>query len=39
MTLMYYVDLISFLENPNKEELKLRSEKDISPHIQLLLFE
>ena len=39
MTLMYYVDLISFLENPNKEELNLRSEKDISPHIQLLLFE
>ncbi len=39
MTLMYYVDLISFLENPNKEELKIRSEKEISPHIQLLLFE
>ena len=39
MTLMYYVELISFLENPNKEELKIRSEKDISPHIQLLLFE
>ena len=38
MTLMYYVDLISFLENPNKEELKIRSEKEISPHIQLLLF-
>ena len=39
MTLMYYVDLISFLENLNKEELKIRSEKEISPHIQLLLFE
>jgi hypothetical protein len=35
MTLMYYVDLISFLENLNKEELKIRSEKEISPHIQL----
>ena len=39
MTLMYYVDLISFLENPNKDELKILSEKEISPHIQLLLFE
>ena len=39
MTLMYNVGLISFLENPNKDELKIRSEKEISPHIQLLLFE
>ena len=39
MTLMNYVDLISFLENPNKDELKILSEKEISPHIQLLLFE
>ena len=39
MTLMYYVDLISFLENPNRDELKILSEKEISPHIQLLLFE
>ena len=39
MTLMYYVDLISFLENPSKDELKILSEKEISPHIQLLLFE
>ena len=37
--LMYYVDFIAFLENPNSDEIKIQAEKDISPHIQLLLFE
>ena len=39
MTLMYYVDFIAFLENPNSDEMKIHSEKQISPHIQLTLFE
>ena len=37
--MLFGVYLISFLENPNKDELKILSEKEISPHIQLLLFE
>ena len=36
---MYYVDFIAILENPNSDEIKIQAEKDISPHIQLLLFE
>ena len=31
VTLFAYCLLISFLENPNKDELKMRSQKDISP--------
>lgn len=39
ITLMYYVDFLAFLENPNSDEIKIQAEKDISPHLQLLLFE
>ena len=39
MILMYYVDFIAFLENPKSDEIKIQAEKDISPHIKLLLFE
>ena len=38
-TLMYYVDFLAFLENPNSDEIKIQAEKGISPHLQLLLFE
>ena len=38
MTLMYYVDFIAFLENPDSDEMKILAERDLSPPLQLTLF-
>ena len=38
MTLMYYVDFIAFLENPDSDKMKILAERDLSPPLQLTLF-
>src|SRR5574344_347152 len=39
LTLMYYTNFISFMENPNQDEVKILAERDYSPPDMLPLFE
>ena len=38
LTLMYYTDFISFMENPSQDEMKIFAEKECNPPNELLLF-
>ncbi|MFC2328073.1 transposase [Prevotella nigrescens] len=39
LTLMYYTDFISFMENPQNDELVIMAEKENAPPKQLGLFD
>lgn len=39
MTLMYYSDFISFMENPNRDEKMIWAEREDSPPLQLSFFD
>lgn len=39
LTLMYYTDFVAFMENPDKNVVKILAEKDSSPPTQLSLFD
>lgn len=39
LTLMYYTNFVSFIENPDNDEKKIWAEKEKSPMVQMILFE
>ena len=39
LTLMYYTDFISFMENPQNDELMIMAEKENTPPKELDLFD